>query len=331
MASSVTAPPGLSEAATAVVHGLLGHSVGRSECVDRGMMTFKYRVRTLSGDDVMVRFYPAGRASVVDQEPDLLIRCRQAGLPVPELIGDSRTGPSAPLAYVAYRRILGETLADRLPRLQDGQRHRLARGLVGLLRRLEDISLKGAGELLSGEAAHDVAWTAFVGQCMQAGLESVKRHALLPPSLTVVLERVLGKSPPEFTRPTGRLVWGDINFENILVNDEGTVSGLIDFEGCLSGDPLATLGYCKAVHGLNPFFEKLIDVWSAEVETEPDLVGVAWYALLRAMRLARYAHVALPTGRARDPLIRIVPGIVPALLLLDRADQSLLRGVTNDE
>lgn len=322
MASNVTAPKGLPEAAAAVVRGLLGQPVESSERVDRGMMTFKCRVRTLSGDDVMVRFYPAGRASVVNQEPDLLIRCRLAGLPVPVSIGDSRTGPPAPWAYIAYRRIAGETLADRLPRLQDSQREQLARNLARLLSRLESINLDGSGELLSGEAADDIAWTVFVVQCMQAGLESVKRHVLLPASLTAMLERVLGNSPTRVTRPTNRLIWGDINFENILVTDDGMVSGLIDFEGCLSGDPLATLGYCQAVHGPNPFFQTLVDVWGAATGTQPDPQCVAWYALLRAMRLARYAHLPLPTGRSRDPLIDILPGITPALLLLDRADKT---------
>lgn len=325
MASIGAAPHGLSEAAAAVVHGILGSTVEHSERVDRGMMTFKCRVRTRSGEDVMVRFYPAGRSSIVNQEPDLLARCSQAGLPVPLTIGDSRTGPPAPLAYVAYLRIAGETLAERLPRLLDTERERLACDLAGWLHRLKDITFEGAGDLVSGTAARDVAWSAFVRESMLAGLEAVHRNALLPPSLTAVLERVLEASPSVHGRSSSGLVWGDINFENVLVTHEGTIAGLIDFEGCLSGDPLATLGYCLAVQGPSQFFDQLAGAWLAAAGFAPDPVGMAWYALLRTMRLARYAHLPLPTGRSRDPLVDIVPGIVPALLLLDPASRIPLR------
>lgn len=309
-------PRALSEVAASVVANLMGSAIHTSECIQRGMMTFKCRVQTERGDDVMVRFYPAGRSSVVHQEPDLLIRCQEAGLPVPKLLGDSRTGPPAPFSYLVYFRISGETLADRLPLLDDKQCQCLAADLTKHLHRLQEVKLQGAGELVSGTAGHDTAWSTFVEHSMNVGLESIRQHALLAPSLLSTLERAVRAGPPAAASVTGRLVWGDINFENILVTKQGAVAGLIDFEGCLSGDPVATLGYCQAVHGPEPFFHMLLRAWS-DAESNLDHAQVAWYTLLRALRLARYAHLALPTGRPRDPLIQIVPGIVSAINILD--------------
>jgi aminoglycoside phosphotransferase (APT) family kinase protein len=309
----------LTTVAAAVVADLMGTAIHTSERVHRGLMTFKCRVRTERGDDIMVRFYPSGRSSVVHYEPDLLVRCRQAGLPVPVTIGDSRTGPPAPLNYVAYFRIEGETLADRLPTLDQLQRQHLAADLASHLYHLQELTFKGAGDLESGTAGSDASWETFVRHSMYVGLDAIREHALLEPSLGSALERVVRAGPPASSRMTDRLVWGDINFENILVTERATVAGLIDFEGCLSGDPLATLGYCQAVHGPDPFFSMLLRAWPSS-RTARD-ASVAWYALLRVLRLARYAHLALPTGLPRDPLIRIMPGIASAISTLDPEGQ----------
>jgi len=320
VASAGGAPPDLPAAAAAVVAGLTGSAVRSSERIHRGMMNFKCRVRTASGDDLMVRFYPAGRAHLVLQEPDLLARCGQAGLPVPATLCDSRTGPPAPLSYVVYRRIEGETLADRLATLDDERRRRLAADLAHHLERLERVRFEGAGDLETGSIARAASWSAFVSASMRDGLDAIRRHAVLEPALADALERAVGRGPPAPMREPRKLVWGDINFENILVADDGTVAGLIDFEGCLSGDPLATLGYCGAVHGRDPFFRSLVGAWPRAL-TAAEGQLVAWYALLRALRLARYVHLALPTGRPRDPLIRIVPGILEALAALAAIDR----------
>ncbi|KAF7963941.1 hypothetical protein AWV80_04085 [Cupriavidus sp. UYMU48A] len=161
-------------------------------------------------------------------------------------------------------------------------------------------------------AALDASWDAFVHDEMHSGLESIRRHRLLEPKLVQEIERVIRAGQPASARATRRLIWGDVNFGNILVKEDGCVAGLIDFEGCLSGDPLATLGYAAAVHGPDPFFSQVLRAWPQRLAKEEDDL-IAWYALLRALRLARYAHLPLPTGRPRDPLVHIVPGIIPAL------------------
>ncbi|MBU9224075.1 phosphotransferase family protein [Burkholderia multivorans] len=302
----------LTKSAAKIVEGLLGSRVIVAELLQQGMMTFKCRVRTVRDDDVIVRFYPSSRSAVVQQEPDLLMRCRRAGFSVPQPIGDSRTGPSAPLNYVVYRYIEGATMAVRLSELDDARRNVLAQDLARHLYRLHELEFDGAGELATGWTARDASWASFVSDSMSAGLLAVRRRQLLEPTVADEIERVMRAGPPALPCVTGRLVWGDINFGNILVEDDGSIAGLIDFEGCLSGDPMATLGYAAAVHGTDPFFVRLAQAWPLTL-TEEQTALVDWYALLRALRLAPYVHLPLPTGRPRDPLISIVPGMIPAL------------------
>ena len=300
-------------AAADVVSGLTGAHVVSSEEIRRGYMNFKCRVRTEAGDDVMVRFYPRARSALVNFEPDLVARCHRAGIPVAQCIGDSRTGPPAPFAYMAYRRIEGETLTDRMSSLGSSQAHSLAKELVHCLHGLGAVEFDGVGDLMSGTTANAASWETFVEDAMSLGLDSVHRHRLLAPQILSDLEQVVRRGPPpERQQSAARMVWGDINFENILVASDGTLAGLIDFEGSLSGDPMATLGYALAAQGPSSFLGNVIATWPG-FDAACDHAVVAWYGLLRAMRLAPYAHLPLPTGLPRDPLVKIFPGLTSAI------------------
>lgn len=307
----------LPEVAAQIVRGLMGVRVRSSELLKQGLMTFKCRVLTESGDDLVVRFYPANRSNVVNQEPDLIDRCRRIGLPVPMSIGDSRTGPTSPLAYVAYRWIGGKTLQEVLAIEDKGILLPLAEELARHLGSLREIQFQGAGELASATRARSADWESFVKQSMRVGLAAVRKHALLDVPLVDDIAWLVEGRQNASVQETHSLVWGDINFGNVLVGDDGRISGLIDFESCLSGDPLATLGYAHAAHGSHPFISLLLQNWPRPL-TDRDLDQVAVYAILRALRLAPYAHLPLPTGHPRDPLVAIFSGIVPALQRLTR-------------
>jgi aminoglycoside phosphotransferase (APT) family kinase protein len=183
---------------------------------------------------------------------------------------------------------------------------------------MQSIDFEGSGELSTGLAARDRSWSAFVRECIAIGIDVVRRSALVDPQVAELLGAAAERAQRAHYPEASRLVWGDINFENILVDASGQVTGLLDFESCLSGEPLATLGYCSAVHGNQAFCRELLQAWPDELD-ESQQERVVLYAILRVLRLARYAHLPLPTGYARDPIVAIFPGLLPALsMLLDR-------------
>lgn len=306
----------LTETAANIVSGLLGVRSLSVRLLNEGLMTYKCRVQTDLGD-VIVRFYPPSRSTVVNQEPDLLMRCALQGIPVPQLIGDSRSGPQSPLAYIAYYRIAGSTLSEALKGSNKYNQFLLAKDLARHLRKLQEIQFEGTGELESSTAAYNVKWEIFVEQSLRNGLKAIQQYNLLDIVQIQDISQVIDQGLPINRRMTHQLVWGDINFDNIIIDDTNHIASLIDFESCLSGDPLATLGYCYAAHGPEPFFSLLLESWQPPL-TADDHYAIAQYALLRALRLARYAHLPLPTGRPRDPLVDIFPGIIPALQYLVR-------------
>lgn len=316
-ASALPVSASLPGEAGRIVAELLGSQPRAVKTIRQGLMTFKVRVTTQRGERVIVRFYPPRRGSVVNQEPDLLARCRIAGIPVPQVIGDSRTGPAAELAYVAYYMIEGATLSSRLPTCTPSQISDLARDLAGQLSKFDAIEFKGAGEIVNSITAQELSWESFVDNSMRSGLEAVRRHAMLDSTCIDQLSRIVDRGIQGPVQGMHSLVWGDINFGNILVDSDYRIVGLVDFESCLSGDPLATLGYCLAAQGRDAFVAQLLRTWPDQLGSH-ELETVLVYVLLRALRLARYAHLPLPTGYPRDPLTEIFPGITLALDELSR-------------
>lgn len=300
------------------VESLAGRLLG---CVDvsvtvirNGIMTFKFLVLA-DGVKWIIRVYPEGRAHLVDAEPDLFRRCYDVGIPVPSVVADSRSDSTSEFAYVVYEFIEGFPANTEFGGVPQCNLQSIGRTVGTYLAAISELGCAGAGDLVSAHSALSVQWLEFVTREFEAGLSAIKKHDLLPRTIIRDVDRVARSGLVERLvrrRPANRLIWGDINLGNILVNHEGHVVGLIDFEGCLAGDPFAMLGYARAMQPMGGFVEALISSWGDEAaRASPALVNV--YAMLRGLRIAKFAHLPLPTGKARDPLENIVPGFSSAV------------------
>jgi len=300
----------LESAARDLAQVLFGVEPVRMAPLRRGVMTLKFVVEMPLGARYVVRFYPRTRAHVVCYEPDLLRRCAREGLPVPEVVADSRALGGATHPFLVYRWIEGTTLADRLPALTRAARDKIAGQLVSALSSLASVRINGFGDLIDAANARFPNAAAFFRASFVEGLDSVRRHRLLPPDLA----RQIASIRADFGSigPAACLVWGDVSLENTLIDSQDRLAGLLDLEGALAADPLFHLGYHYARYGDSEFFRSLALCWS------PPLDPQAWqriylYAVIRALRLAKFAHLPLPSGLARLPLTELLPGLAGAV------------------
>jgi hypothetical protein len=187
---------------------------------------------------------------------------------------------------------------------------------LGRLRRIE---FEGFGEPITATRAHEKSWEAFVKSSFKVGLHAVRSHSLLPPSWLKHFDRIVGLFAELPLDASPFLIWGDIQFDNILVNDDNQLAALIDFEGALSGDDVATLGYLFAKYGDSSPYRAFSKAWSAS-EGAVDQRRVCLYAILRVLRIAPYAHRPLPNGRPHQPLIEVFQGLENAVSELANSD-----------
>jgi Ser/Thr protein kinase RdoA (MazF antagonist) len=178
------------------------------------------------------------------------------------------------------------------------------------------IAVAGYGDLLSAMTARWATWQEFVGVSVREGVQAVETFKLLTPRARAVLARLPEKVTEHLVPASPQLNWGDVNMDNILVDADGRLTGLLDFEGALSGDVLLTMGYALALYGRSDFVEDLARAWPEPLETN------AWrraqfYAVLRGLRIAPYyVSPLLPNGARRLPLTAVFPGGESALDLL---------------
>lgn len=305
----------LEHSAAMLVTEIVNLPVHRVERLSMGVSTHTFSVLCSSGTKYVVRFYPPTRFRVVEYEPDLLRRCKQTGAKVPEVITDSRIGPVAELPYMVYKMIEGVPLSQRYGLVSPYRQEGIGRQLVESLKILHEIKFAGFGELIDSRRARWGSWKEFVGRSIAEGLMSVRQHRLLPSKMLDDLARVNEQLERFLVEVSPGLIWGDIGMDNIILDDQDRLAGLIDFEGALSGENLVSLGYCKAKYGGDRFYETILRAWPEPLD-ENKRKRIELYAILRALRVAPFAHEALPTGYQRAPLATIFPNLQLALNLL---------------
>ena len=227
---------------------------------------------------------------------------------VPEVVVDSRSGPPTELAYVAYKFIPATPLSRRMGDLTTEQWSALAQEVAAELRTFNGIRFEGFGDLASAWRGEQLSWTEFVRSSLAEGHRAASIHKLLPAECLHTIETIFRRISTGKLDCVPSLVWADLQWGNILVDEHNRLAGLIDFEGCLSGDGLTALGFCFARYGSSQGFEAIRTAWpfplaSAEIDR------ISLYAVLRVMRVAPYAHTKLPTGLDRKPLLSVFPGL----------------------
>ncbi len=312
MSNTNQADDNLSQEAARLMRQVLDGPI-RLERIPIGVMTQKFAVTDVAGARYILRIYPEYRSDVVRYEPDLLRRCRDAGTRVAEVIADSRTGPATSFSYMIYRMVPGERLTLHLPALTASAKDRLAREIAEQLELMAGITMTGYGDLQDSHTSKRASWRGFLEDAFRQGIAAVQRLALLPLDLIERLQKVEGCSDSFPVSPAPGLVWSDVSTDNILVDSDGRLMGLIDFESCLAGDPLLCLGYCAALYGRGGLTQLLTSAWRPPL----GLAENAWmdlYAVVRVLRIAPYhANKFLPCGAAFAPLLQTFTGFEAAL------------------
>jgi aminoglycoside phosphotransferase (APT) family kinase protein len=302
----------LRRAADRIIRHIVGSKPVRVERILEGVMTVKFAVQTPQDGTFIVRFYPRADARVIAYEPDLVRRLKAAGLPVAHVVGDSRSGPSSPLPYMVYEMLSGTTLRRRLSLLEASARTKVARQVADFLGTLHQLDVEGYGDLLSATAARFDSWLGFMDTSFAEGISAAQSHQSLPEALITGLKEI--RQHLELFDGGGRcgLAWGDILTDNILVHEDGSLAGIVDFEGTLVAESWLNLGYCYAAYGPSGFFRDLKDAWPGSI-TPDTFDRVELYAVLRGVRIVKFAHQPLPAGHPREPLERTFPGFTIAV------------------
>jgi len=224
------------------------------EPVRTGKHNTSYFVRG-AGDDIVLRISPPDDAGflfyeqrMMAQEPELhaLLRA-ETSVPVADILAYDDSRALLHRDYLLMERLPGRPLTDAglSGRQMDGVLEQVGRYLAQMHALVADrYGYLGAHRPMQPQST----WVEAFAVMWNRLLDDVVACGGYRPEEANALRRLLEVYRPHFDRPvTASLLHMDIWSQNILVNDGGHVTGLVDLDRALWGDPeieFAVLDYC---------------------------------------------------------------------------------------
>lgn len=240
-------------------------------------------------------------------EVDVLSAVRHAGLPVPRVWWWEPDGGTLERAYLVMDRADGHGADLRDPAVADELATDLGRWLARLHRLAE------APESLRPELGRDGASTADASRRQVELWTGRARASAVAPPILLALAGWLAATVPD-DGADARLLWGDPGPYNVLTDDAGHVTALLDWELAHVGHPLFDVGAARWSCLGQLDRDALTMSYETESGVAVDHQVLGWFEVLacvsRSVMLCDGVRAALD-GRAHDPN---VAGLAVALV-----------------
>lgn len=271
--------------------------------IPRGVMTDKYSFS--HGDKrYIIRCFQSYRTNQPDIEFRYLSLFQQRGIKAPKPF---KFSSSAPIPYIIYEMLEGEPMTDCFDSLSAEGQKALCREIADNYLKIAKIQNKGFGRIQAFDDFSNSSWKEFIMKVIETAENMAEKRCDESMKNCCRRMRKFANSLPN-TSPD--LIWSDFSSDNIIVNRGGKLSGFIDFEGLLSGDPLLGIGYLLA-HEAN---QNITDNLIVAFQIHADSKILDFYSLIRWCRLLPYQHLPLLNGEKREPLEKFLPN---AFALID--------------
>jgi len=275
------------------------------EQIEMGVMTFKYKVK-VNQCWYILRIYPPANTTRTNLEFAIMHQLFTMNCKVPEPVLYNHTkGPH----WLLYKFIDGQPLSLLRPAPDAATISIIAGQILDTMQHFTKAPVEGFGFLLTGEQPF-TSWKDFL-------VDSVNRGRLYLSSIKefdqCTIDRLVAFATQQIEhlhleKPC--LVWSDFSQGNIIIHNN-QLAGFVDFEGCVSGDPVMALGYLFAIEAHSAFFESMWLQFKKQYAITYE--RIVFYTIIRLFRLSKYYHVAFPTGINRDPLMVYFKGISKAV------------------
>lgn len=163
---------------------------------------------------------------------------RVAGIPAPEVIALDLSKSIVPYHYIILTKTDGTPLIDDWPEFSEAQKAEAGRAAGRYLAMMHNISLGGFGKLMNIETDPLPHWFDYIEQFFERYAQYLLAQNVIDALIYGRMHACLDQMRPTIDcESDGRLVHGDYQFENLLHRD-GIITGIIDFEWGISGDPI---------------------------------------------------------------------------------------------
>lgn len=163
---------------------------------------------------------------------------RGSGIPIPEVVAQDASKTLAPYDYIILTKLPGKMVYASRDEVTPGQVHDIAYAAGMHLAAMHANTFDGFGLLFNLAAGvNKTEWADYVAWFYADYAGQVRAAGLLDEDILARIEVMRERMRPLFAEVTrGHFVHGDYHYSNLL-QDGGQLSGVLDFEWAMSGDP----------------------------------------------------------------------------------------------
>lgn len=204
-----------------------------------------YEVKIKDGESIILRISHAKENSF-KKEIWPLEQCRKMGIPVPNILfmEDVFLDKGVFRSFCFMNKIKGESLATRINNktITTDEVEKIVLEAGNILSKIHSVKTEKFGMLQDNGKGVLNSWTDFIFQNMQEKQKMLTNKVVVArkgrdPSVIDKVIQILQENKKTFDVITPHLLHGDFSKDHILTNG-GKITGIIDFGGVLSGDPV---------------------------------------------------------------------------------------------
>lgn len=276
-----------------------GESRARPIRISMGVMNYNFAY-TNKGTDYIIRIAPLGRIKFLELEYVVMKELFSLNCKVPEAITFSN---DFEYSYMIYKSLEGTPLS--LSNIPTYLQNQLVESIVENINCIASVKKPFPESRLLSRSI-ETNWLSFLKNTIIQGEYYLNANKQLVKFDIEIAYKFLISKLYLFESTEKRLVWSDISRDNIIVKN-GILSGFVDFEGCMYGDPILPLGYLFAIEGNSKFYQDINSEFKKHCAFTEEMI--LFYCLFRIFRIAEYLALPLPTGITRDSVTKYFKGL----------------------
>jgi hygromycin-B 4-O-kinase len=194
-----------------------------------GLSNFVFMV-THSEGDFVVRISPEpARLNAFIKEQWAMAKAREVGVPTPEILEVGNEVVPSP--YMVSRRVLGKEASFHSNRLE------IIREMGKYAALINSVQTSGFGSTFdwsSNQLSRNETWREFIEKelNLEGRLKSLAKRKMLRPAQIKKIRSILTSAARPGFKPS--LTHGDIRLKNVIVDESGQITAIIDWEDCTS-------------------------------------------------------------------------------------------------
>lgn len=217
--------------------------------LEEGWFNTIYLIRLSDGREVVLKVAPSHDVRILRYEKNIMktevevmrLLASKADIPVPRVYFYDASGAVIENEYFFMEKVSGREYSKVKAEMSERQRDAVEIELGRYNRIINDIKGTEFGFFAQKEGLSSNWPNAFMNM-LRAVLQDGKEYDVKLPKTYEEIEELFTARLSVFDSVVeASLVHWDLHDGNIFVNDEGKITGIIDFERCLWGDPLMEL------------------------------------------------------------------------------------------